>query len=133
MGTRRLAREYCLKMLYLADISKTNKTKELSLFGLETLKEDALTFANNIITETLKNKDLIDKTIIKYAKNWTLDRMPALDRNILRIATYEILFTDIPIAAIIDEAIEIAKKYSTENSGRFVNGILDKIKNERKN
>ncbi|MBT3393366.1 MAG: transcription antitermination factor NusB [Elusimicrobiaceae bacterium] len=133
MGTRRLAREYCLKMLYLADISKTNKTKELSLFGLETLKEDALTFANNIITETLKNKDLIDKTIIKYAKNWTLDRMPALDRNILRIATYEILFTDIPIAAIIDEAIEIAKKYSTENSGRFVNGILDKIKNERTN
>lgn len=129
MATRRLAREYCLKILYLTDIG----SKNLSVFVLDPLKGDSLSFAQNIIDQVPKNQDAIDKTIIKYAKNWTLERMPALDRNILRIATYEILFTDTPIAAIIDEAIEIAKKYSTENSSRFVNGILDKIKNERTN
>ncbi len=129
MTTRRLAREYCLKILYLTDIG----SKDLSLFALDTLKGEGLSFAQNIIDQVSKNQDVIDKTIIKYAKNWTLERMPVLDRNILRISTYEILFTDTPIAAIIDEAIEIAKKYSTENSGRFVNGILDKIKNERTN
>lgn len=133
MSTRRLAREYCLKMLYLADISKTKTSKDLAFFRIEPLKENGVEFAQSIIDGVLKNQDTIDKIITKYAKNWALQRMPVLDRNMLRISTYEILFTDTPIAAIIDEAIEIVKKYSTENSGRFVNGILDKIKDERTN
>ena len=69
-----------------------------------------------------------------YAKNWTVARMSAVDRSILRMATYEMVFSPerTPVPAIIDEAIELAKKYSTENSSKFINGLLDQLKNERK-
>jgi len=133
MSTRRLSREYCLKVLYLADIIKASNLSDLSMFEIEKLEGKSVDFAEKLIEKVFENKKSIDEIIAKYAKNWKIERMPIIDRNILRLATCEILFSDTPVAAIIDEAIEIAKKYSTENSGRFVNGILDRIKDERKN
>ena len=72
--------------------------------------------------------------VSSYAKNWTIGRMSAVDRSILRMATYELVFSPekTPVPAIIDEAIELAKKYSTENSSKFINGLLDQLKKERK-
>ncbi len=85
-------------------------------------------FACRLADETLKNLDAIDRVIGRVAENWDLSRMAAIDRNILRVAAVELLiFDDIPEKVTMNEAIEIAKKFSTESSGRFVNGLLDKI------
>ena len=83
---------------------------------------------------TAKNLAQIDKLVAAYAKNWTISRMSAVDRAILRMATYEMVFSSekTPAPAIIDEAIELAKKFSTENSSKFINGLLDQLKKERK-
>ena len=91
-------------------------------------------FANEIFTGTVNNIGHIDDTIKKTAEHWVLGRMAIVDRNILRLASYEILFRDdIPAVVSIDEAIEIAKKYSSTESSSFINGILDKIsKNHQK-
>jgi transcription antitermination factor NusB len=87
-----------------------------------------LAFACGLADETLRNMEGVDRIIEFVAENWDLSRMAAIDRNILRVAAVEILlFDDIPEKVTINEAIEIAKKFSTESSGRFVNGLLDKI------
>jgi N utilization substance protein B len=86
-------------------------------------------FAKDLFIGVCIKKSKIDSLIRKYVKNWELDRMAVIDRNIIRLAAYEIIVTrDTPINVIIDEAIEIAKKYSTKDSGKFVNGVLDKLK-----
>ena len=91
-------------------------------------KEDARRYVENIF-ESLEE---IDKVISQYLENWTLDRLSVVDRNVLRLGTYELLYElDVPIEVTIDEAIEIAKKYGTENSGKFVNGVLDRIAKEK--
>ena len=88
-------------------------------------------FAEPLIRGTLQHRDAIDAEIKKHAQNWDLHRMAAVDRNILRLAIYEMLHReDIPPVVSINEAVDIAKKFSTEDSGKFVNGILDKIKGE---
>jgi N utilization substance protein B len=88
-------------------------------------------FADPLIRGTLEHRDELDAEIKKYAQNWDLHRMAAVDRNILRLAIYEMLHReDIPPVVSINEAVDIAKKYSTEDSGKFVNGILDKIKGQ---
>jgi transcription antitermination factor NusB len=89
---------------------------------------DAGDFACRLSDMTLDNLDAVDRVIESVAENWDLSRMAAIDRNILRVAAVEILlFDDIPEKVTMNEAIEIAKKFSTESSGRFVNGLLDKI------
>ena len=121
---RHLLRKAALDILYQSD-----------LLGM--MIEDAMTketaYRRELIDDYVKrlllgissNKEYIDKEIEKYSKNWTLDRMSMIDRNILRIAIYEIKFlNDIPYRVSIDEAIELAKNYSSEDAGRFVNGIL---------
>jgi len=88
-------------------------------------------FADPLIRGTLEHRDAMDEIIKKHAKNWELHRMAAVDRNILRLAIYEMLHRDdIPPVVSINEAVDIAKKFSTEDSGKFVNGILDKVKGE---
>jgi N utilization substance protein B len=88
-------------------------------------------FAEPLIKGVLEHRTKIDAEIMKYAKNWDLHRMAAVDRNILRLAIYEMLFReDIPPVVSINEAVEIAKLFSTDDSGRFVNGILDKVRSE---
>src|SRR5690349_14632190 len=88
-------------------------------------------FADPLIQGTLEHREEADSVIKKHAKNWDLHRIAAVDRNILRLAIYEMLHRDdIPPVVSINEAVDIAKKFSTQDSGKFVNGILDKIKGE---
>ena len=88
-------------------------------------------FAEPLIRGAIAHRDAIDAQIVKYALNWELHRIAAVDRNILRLAIYEMMFRDdIPPIVSINEAVDIAKKFSTQDSGKFVNGILDKVKGE---
>jgi N utilization substance protein B len=88
-------------------------------------------FADPLIRGTLEHREAIDRLIVQHAKNWDLHRMAVVDRNVLRLAIYEMLHReDIPPVVSINEAVDIAKKFSTQESGGFVNGILDKIKGD---
>ncbi|HCC68319.1 MAG TPA: transcription antitermination factor NusB [Nitrospiraceae bacterium] len=127
---RRRAREYALQMLFQLDLSQCPLTSEfIKDFWADKKEEsDVKDFANNLVEGTWKNLDKIDELIKKSAEHWSLKRMAAVDRSILRFATYEILYrSDIPSSVAINEAIEIAKKYSTLDSAPFINGILDRI------
>ena len=124
---RRLAREYALQMLFQGDFIESNE--ELSTFweGMD-VDPEVVEFANLIARGTREHLEEIDEAIKASAEHWVLERMAAVDRNILRLGTYELLFgTDIPRAVAINEAIEIAKKFSTSESASFINGILDRI------
>ncbi|MEE9315616.1 MAG: transcription antitermination factor NusB [bacterium] len=133
MGLRRLSREYALQILYAIDVCKLEAEEAQKSFWKEhKTGKKVLEFATTLVEGTVKNLSQIDSLIIKYARNWDINRMASIDRNILRQATFEILYLlDIPVNVIINEAVEVAKKYSTEESGKFVNGILDKIKENR--
>jgi N utilization substance protein B len=135
MGARRQAREAALQILYLVDVSGFELEKAAKACWTENpLATRARAFADELAKGTVENRPLIDSFITKYAENWEIARMAAVDRNILRMTAYELLFRrDTPVSVAIDEAVEIAKTYSTVDSGKFVNGILDKIKLEREN
>jgi N utilization substance protein B len=135
MGIRRKGREVALQALYLADITKVDPEKALrSVLKEEDADVDPQSekFASHLVVGAWEKRAELDLVIQKYTKNWELNRMAALDRNVLRMGTYELLHnTGTPISVIIDEAVEIAKTFSTAESGKFVNGILDQIKKER--
>jgi N utilization substance protein B len=127
---RRKAREHALQILFQLDIRKEKPSAVvLKHFWAEYQPDDEVkAFAEEIIKGTYKHLAEINKLIHKCAKNWSLDRMAVVDRNVLRMAVYEILHRmDIPTSVTINEAIEIAKKFGTEESGSFVNGILDNV------
>jgi transcription antitermination factor NusB len=130
MSSRREARECSLQMLYTFDSCKISVDSICEFFNENLPKVGVYReFAKDLFKGVCIEKGKIDSLIQKYAKNWVLERMAVVDRNIIRLAAYEIIATpDTPINVIIDEAIEIAKKYSTTDSGKFVNGILDKLK-----
>ena len=122
-----------LQSLYLADACRLTVQAALKSTLSEPGESSVKVFASHLAQGVEDHKPQIDALLTKYAQNWDLDRMAAVDRNILRLSTYEILYdTDTPLSVIIDEAIEVAKTFSTEDSGKFVNGILDKVKTERK-
>ncbi|MCX7917476.1 MAG: transcription antitermination factor NusB [bacterium] len=126
---RRKAREYALKILYMREIREENSISHLENLEDDLDNEEIRNFANEIIKGVIENIKVIDKTISNVSLNWDIKRMSYIDRNILRIATYEILFRmDIPPTVSINEAIEIAKKYGDVESPKFINGILHKIK-----
>jgi transcription antitermination protein NusB len=134
MGSRRKGREMALQALYLSDVGHISVEQALKsvLYGTNP-EQPIIDFAKKISQGTDKNRVELDAIIKKYAQNWEMNRMAALDRNLMRLSAYELLFDqETPISVVIDEAVEIAKSFSTEESGKFVNGILDKIKNERK-
>lgn len=135
MGIRRQARETTLQLLYLCDNCHFNADEALhSFFDTLELPQECKEFAQQLFFGTWEKHTVLDELITRYAENWALDRMAAIDRNILRLATYEIIeMPETPINVIIDEAVEIAKRYSTSESSKFVNGILDKLKSARKN
>lgn len=127
---RRKAREYALQLLFQLDIKKEKPT--LTLFKRFWTDEDpdaeVRAFTEEIVKGTFKHMRTINEKILACAKNWSLDRMATVDRNVLRMAAYEILYrVDIPPSVTINEAIELAKKYGTDESGAFVNGILDSV------
>jgi len=126
VGSRREARERALGLLYEAE-SK-------SLTPAEVLGELPLPpepFAAELILGVGDHLDEIDATIRAYAQGWSLERMPSLDRALLRIGVYELTFTpDVPTGAVISEAVELAKTFSTDDSGKFVNGLLAAVAND---
>lgn len=132
MRKRTLSREAALKILYAAEITgePISVTAEKFWISNETGPEEIREYADVLIEGVTENKTRIDSIISNYADNWEIGRMATIDRNILRIATYELIFaTDIPPKVAINEAIDTAKKYGDKDSGKFVNGILDRIKN----
>ncbi len=127
---RRKAREYALQILFQLDIRKEKPSATvLKHFWAEYGPDDEVkAFSEEIVKGTYKHIARINGLIHQCAKNWSLDRMAVVDRNVLRMAVYEILYRiDIPTSVTINEAIEIAKKYGTDDSGGFVNGILDRV------
>ncbi len=136
MRNRTKARECTLKILYVVDIRKDSPEECARIFweNHPTIADEIKEFSDFLIKGTTKNRDFIDSVISKYATNWQIQRMPIIDRNILRLATFELLFDeDIPPKVSINEAIEMAKRYGDKDSGKFVNGVLDKInKTEKK-
>ena len=145
-GKRRTAREMAVQMLYQSDLGGSPLPHIFSSFDLseylaretpaaeqhdEPAKrrqrvEEAFVYAQALVRGTLEDRDRIDELIRSQADNWRLERMPAVDRNILRLAIYEMLHEqETPKLVVLDEAIELAKKFGSEQSGRFVNGLLD--------
>lgn len=134
MGTRRKARECALQMLFAADVAKT-QSNVLTLhywneLGEPTLDESTREFANNLAVGTLRELEKTDETIRTRAEHWRIERMAIVDRNVLRMAVYEFLFTDTPHTVVINEALEIARRFSTFEATQFINGILDAIKHD---
>lgn len=135
MGRRRLAREIALQALYIADVART---PALEAFAIVTRREgeeadaETLDFARELSLGAIARVEALDLTIAEQAANWSMARMAAVDRNVLRLAAYELeARPDTPVGVIIDEAIEIVRKYSTEEATRFINGILDSLKKNR--
>jgi len=136
MRKRTKARECALQILYAVDVRKEMPCDYAPIFWGEqdSVDDEVREFCHFIVDGAYKNREEIDRVISKHATNWQIQRMPVVDRNILRIATFELLFAgDIPPKVSINEAIDIAKRYGDTDSGKFVNGVLDKInKSERK-
>ncbi|MFH1313437.1 MAG: transcription antitermination factor NusB [Candidatus Eisenbacteria bacterium] len=125
---KRRARIAVVKTLYEMEMSSLEAEEARDRLRMTCKKPEVLEFAMKLVELTLEHLASIDDLIVQVAENWDIERMAAIDRNVLRLGTAEILYMDdVPEKVTINEAIEIAKKFSTENSGRFVNGILDKV------
>ncbi len=136
-GIRRRARELAVQFLYQYDLSGVIKNPNADLDEGRSLfwttqpdvAEPVRLFADELITGVTDHRVVIDEQIARYTEHWELSRIAAVDRNVLRLAMYEMMFReDIPPVVSINEAVEIAKRFSTRESGAFVNGILDRLK-----
>jgi transcription antitermination factor NusB len=134
MRKRTKARQLALQILYQVDITRDDSLGFLEDFWEsqpQKIDADVKQFTLELVEGILKQREVIDSKLIQYAKNWELKRMAVVDRNILRQACFELMFrSDIPPKVAINEAIELAKHFSGIEAGKFVNGILDKIKQE---
>ena len=132
MRKRTKARQFALQILYQIDITRDNSSVSLDNFWQSQTQEvdSAIKqFALELVTGIQEHREIIDRKIAQYAKNWELKRMAVVDRNILRQACFELFYRpDIPPKVAINEAIELAKHFSGVEAGKFVNGILDKIR-----
>ena len=127
MGSRRQARELALQLLYQHELTQTPLEEMQQHFeGWRRATTSVRDFADSLVRGTLDNSGEIDEILEEQTSNWRLDRLASVDRNILRLALFELLhLKDTPTAVVIDEAIEIAKKFGAEESARFINGVLD--------
>ncbi|QDV23283.1 transcription antitermination factor NusB [Aureliella helgolandensis] len=132
MSTRRRAREIVLQLLYEEDLHPEQDPTVADNFLVKRLhgNRKLVLFARDLFTNVVKNRRELDKALSSKASNWSLRRMAAIDRNILRLATYEIRMTETPGRVVINEAVELAKRYGARQSGQFVNGVLDRILHE---
>jgi transcription antitermination protein NusB len=126
---RTKARERALQALYQIDVAAEGIDDALGRFwkSFEPVEREVMTLAEALVRGVAKRRRPIDETIERVSVNWRLDRMAKVDRNVLRLAVYELLETDVPVKVVINEAIELGKKYGSESSGAFVNGLLDKV------
>ncbi|MFZ3062830.1 MAG: transcription antitermination factor NusB [Actinomycetota bacterium] len=131
MAKRRRARKIVLDVLYRMEIERGQVEDMLEAYRDEMEEKGIADFVAKLFKGVMEHRREIDKLIDQYADRWSIERMPVLDRNILRIGTYEILYEeDIPYGVSINEAVELANTYSTEESGKFVNGILGRLVKE---
>jgi N utilization substance protein B len=129
---RRKSREFALQVLYQLDITKQDVIKTLAQFQDHfSGNEERDDFMERLVLGVLEHCQEIDRLIEKYSENWRLVRMNIVDRTILRMAIFELLYCEeIPPKVTLNEAIELGKRYGSEDSGSFINGILDRIQNE---
>ncbi len=134
MHKRRKARELALQILYGLDAQEVEPDEAIALFWTnfdetnENISGEVKTFSNELVEGTWKNRNKIDKLISGNSSNWTMGRMSRVDKSILRMAVYELLFCpDIPPKVTLNEAIDLGKIYGSENSGSFINGILNAL------
>jgi N utilization substance protein B len=131
MGSRRKARECALQMLFAADVSETRVDELVRAYWAELGEADvAREFATRLATGTLAHLAELDERIRARTEHWRISRMAIVDRNILRLAVYEFLFEKTPRTVTINEALEIARRFSTYEATQFINGILDAIKRD---
>lgn len=134
MGSRRKARECALQMLFAADVAETPADEVVRSYWAELGETDldatAREFATRLAARTLSNLELLDERIRSRAEHWRISRMAVVDRNILRLAVYEFLYEPTPRTVAINEALEIARRFSTYEATQFINGILDAIKRD---
>jgi N utilization substance protein B len=132
MSSRRKSREFAMQMLYQWEIcGYTPDQVEATFFINQRADADVEGFARDLFEGAVVNLDQLDRLVREHAENWRLERMAAVDRNILRVALYELLHhPETPAAAVINEALEIARRFSTGDSVEFVNGVLDGIRKE---
>ena len=133
MGSRRKSREVALQLLYQIEINPPDTREILDLFWQNfEPPEEIKAFAAQIVDGVCRYRDDIDGLIEGCSDHWKLERMTLIDRNILRLGVYELIYAeDVPVKVAINEAIELGKKYGSEESGAFINGVLDKIHRER--
>src|SRR3954451_24876485 len=134
MGSRRKARECALQMLFAADVSGTRADELVRIcwteLGDADVEESAREFATRLATGTLSHLQELDERIRSRAEHWRISRMAIVDRNILRLAVYEFMHEPTPRTVAINEALEIARRFSTYEATQFINGILDAIKRD---
>lgn len=134
MGSRRKARECALQMLFAADVAEVSADEVVRSYWAELGETDldatAREFATRLAARTLSNLELLDERIRSRAEHWRISRMAVVDRNILRLAVYEFLYEPTPRTVAINEALEIARRFSTYEATQFINGILDAIKRD---
>jgi N utilization substance protein B len=131
MGKRRKARELALCLLYQLEFHPGHEARSMDCFWSQhPCAQETRQFASRLVMGVSEKLEPLDSLIQRFAEHWTLDRIALVDKNILRLGIYELLFReDIPKKASLNEAIEIAKLYGSEDSGKFINGILDRIMN----
>ncbi|NOY23440.1 MAG: transcription antitermination factor NusB [Acidobacteria bacterium] len=129
MGNRRKSREYALQLLYARELSGRQMDEISPLFWKDRpVPTQTSGYTNKIVSGVLRHTVVIDASIEQNSSNWKISRMSHVDRNILRIAVYEFMYEDSPPVVVINEAIEVAKRYGDGESGQFVNGVLDAIR-----
>jgi N utilization substance protein B len=134
MGSRRKARECALQMLFAADVASTPADDVVRTYwselGEPEIEDTARAFATRLAAGTLAHVDILDERIRSRAEHWRISRMAIVDRNILRLSVYEFLYEPTPRTVAINEALEIARRFSTYEATQFINGILDAIKRD---
>lgn len=132
MGIRREGRELALKYIYQIELGVTFEDKALAQIDMEKHSKKVKSFAKDRIIGVLKNRDEIDEIARKHLKNWKLERLNETDKSILRLAIFEMKFDpSVPEKVAINEAVELAKRYGSIESGKFLNGVLDAIMHDK--
>jgi len=129
MGKRHRARELALQVLFHMEYNPGGPDESFDrICSSFSPAKDIRPFSRQLVLGVVENRDEIDRRISRSSKNWRLDRMSRVDRNILRVAVFEVMYMkDIPPKVSIDEAVELGKRFGTEESGAFINGVLDRI------
>jgi N utilization substance protein B len=134
MSSRRKARELALQLLFQIDLTQSTPQEVVGLFWrVNETDSKNRKYAEFLFLKAFENQAQIDELIVKHAQHWRLERMAVVDRNVLRMAVSELLYGETPSIVVIDQALEIARKFSTDESTQFVNGILDAVKDEIEN